>query len=253
MNKFLKSITVFLFICTISYAEVPFPKPVGAVNDFANVIPAQYERDITALATDVFKKTGVAIVVCTMPTIGDDDVDSYANRLFENWGIGQKGKDNGLLIFNVTDIRRVRIEVGYGLEGIINDAKAGDVMREYILRYLKQNDYGQGFLAGTMAFANIIGKEYNVTFSSVPLRAQPSQKSAKSKSSPICTILGLIIFFALMRRGGVLPMILLGSFLGGGRGGGFGGGSFGGGFGGGGFGGGFGGGMSGGGGASGGY
>lgn len=254
-----KIVLNIILILTIaqSGAAIQFPEKRGAVNDYANVIPGNYQREIERLAIEVYEKTGVAIVVCTMPSIGDEQLDDYTNRLFENWGIGRRGEDRGVLIFNVVDLRQVRIETGYGVEGFINDARAGDILRKYILPQLRSGNYGEGFLQGVQAVAELAAAEYKVNLDGRKT-FQRSRSRGSEGASPLCFIIGLIIFLLIASRGGIFPWLILGQMMGdrhwhdrrGGFGGGWGGG-FGGG-GGGGFGG-FGGGMSGGGGASGGY
>ena len=130
-------------------AEEIFPQKRGLVNDFAGIIPATYENQIEQLAKEVLEKTGAAIVIATVPTIGDANYTEYANRLYEYWGIGKKGEDRGVLIFLTLKERKVRIEVGYGLEGIIPDGLAGEILDKYMVPYLKNADFGKGFLAGT--------------------------------------------------------------------------------------------------------
>ncbi len=248
---------------TGAMGQTSFPQRRGAVNDFANVIPANYRQEIESLAIEVFNKTGVAIVVCTMPTIGDEDYLDYANKLYGHWGIGRKGEDKGVLILNVIDIRKIKIETGYGVEGFINDARAGDIIRNVIGPRLREEDFGGGLLAGVQTIAGLVGKEYGVQFSG---RVRETSRSRRNRGSDgfspfggMCTIIGFIILM-ILTRGRILPWLLLSGMLGGGSrrdhwgggfGGGFGGGGSGGGFGGG-FGG-FGGGSSGGGGAGGGY
>jgi uncharacterized protein len=257
----MKKIFLLFFLVGIAVA-VDFPQKRGAVNDFAGVIPLESAQQIEALAIEVFNKTGVAIVVCTMPSIGDADYQQYANELYSYWGIGVKGQDRGVLILNVVDIRKLKIETGYGVEGFIPDAVAGDIIRQHLAPHLRAGDYGGGFLAAAQAIAGLAGKEYNVSFDG-SIETRPSSRQS-TKSSPLRTMLIIIAILVMMisgRRGGGLPWLILGSLLGssgGGRddhGGGFGGGSWGGGFGGGGGGGfgGFGGGSSGGGGAGGSY
>ncbi len=227
------------------------PQYTGYVNDFANVIPAQYQEQITQICTELQEKTGAQIAVVTIPTLEDNYIEDYAVRLFEAWGIGQKGKDNGVLILNAIQERKIRIEIGYGIEGIIPDANAGRIRDQYLIPYLKQGDFGNGYLHTVAAIANEIATEYGVTLTG---SAVYRDRSDGPKSKGIGGFLGILILFflILITRGRILPWLLLGSMLGGGRGrsgwGGFGnGGGFGGGFGG------FGGGMSGGGGASGSY
>ncbi len=123
---------------------VTFPTPRGAVNDFAGVIPSQYVGPMESLAREVLEKTGTAIVVATVETIGDNDPNDYANRLYQAWGIGKKGEDKGVLIFLAVKERRVRIETGYGVEGILPDGLVGEILDRYALPYFKEGQLRQG-------------------------------------------------------------------------------------------------------------
>ena len=100
-------------------AERPIPEPRGLVNDFANVIPSPSEEKIVALTSELLRKTGIALAVVTMPDIDGAEYNNYANRLYSAWGIGQKGEDKGVLIFVTIKERKMRIETGYGVEGIL--------------------------------------------------------------------------------------------------------------------------------------
>ncbi|HPI74158.1 MAG TPA: TPM domain-containing protein [bacterium] len=255
---------IFL-LCLLAHAlwSAEYPEKRGAVNDFAGVISAESAAQIEALAIEVFNKTGLAIVVCTMPTIGDADYREYANELYRRWGIGRKGEDRGVLIFNVVDIRKLWLEIGYGAEGFIPDGVAGDIYRHDLVPHLAQGDYSAGFLAAVRSIAGLAAKEYNVAIDG---SSAPRPMKREGEASPLCTLLVVlfIILMILSSRGGLLPWLVLSNagshtsrrrrddhwsgWGGGGWGGGFGGGGFGGG----GFGG-FGGGASGGGGAGGGY
>ena len=235
-------------ISTQSWAETNIPKPIGPVNDFANVIPPSIERQIAALAIELDKKTGTAVVVATMPDIGGEEYNDYTNRLYSAWGIGQKGVDKGVLIFVTVKERKMRIETGYGVEGILPDGLVGEIRDKYMIPYLKKNQYGDGILNGFMAVALVISKDAGIQLTGqVPI--QRPKKKSRSIFSLFPLLIILFFVFGSRRRGGawlLLPLLMGG---GGGRysSGGFGGsfGGFGGGFGG------FGGGMSGGGGAGG--
>jgi uncharacterized protein len=189
----------------------------------------------------------------TIPELGDNYIEDYAVRLFEKWGIGERGKDNGVLILNAVKERQIRIEIGYGIEGIIPDAKAGRIRDQYLIPYLKQGDYGKGHLFTVAAIAKEIADEHGVQLTgNVDV---PQSHSSRSKGTGVGSLFTLLLFLFLIfgTRGKILPWLLLGTLMGGGRhdrsgwGGFSGSGGFGGGFGG------FGGGMSGGGGASGSY
>ncbi len=240
----------------LANAERPFPRPTGLVNDFANVIPAPYEQRLTALTGELLKKTGVPVVVVTMPDIGGAEYNDYANRLYSNWGIGKKGQDKGVLIFVTIKERKMRIETGYGVEGILPDGLVGEIRDRYMLPYLRENRFGEGLFKGTLAVAQVIAKSEGVSLKGEVPSEEPEKKSSGLSLLPIVFI--LIVFLLISRRRGgswlfFLPLLFgLGGTSGHGSGynsRGFGGsfGGFGGGFGG------FGGGMSGGGGAGGGF
>ncbi len=271
MKKYIIFLFLLFLLPVLVFAQGnKLPSARGPVNDFAGVLSDPTERRLAAISTEVENKTGVAIVTCTMSSIGNRDHKDYAVDLFRHWGIGREKDDRGILIFNVVDQRKIRIETGYGIESVINAGRAAEILRDFMVPYLKNDDYDTAFLSGTAVIAKIMEREYNVSIGALtqmpparrPQRTQSN--NGRGGSSRICFIIALSILFSILRggrggrgrRGGILPWLLLGSLFGGGGRGGFGGGGFGGGFDGGGFGGGFGGfggGMSGGGGASSGY
>jgi len=239
---------VLLLAASSPEAAENFPKPVGAVNDFAGVIPSQYKSGMDDLAREVLEKAGTSVVVATVTNIGDSDAEDYANRLYQSWGIGKKGEDEGVLIFLAVKERRVRIETGYGVEGILPDGLVGEILDRYVVPYLKQGDYGKGLSNAMTAVSTVIAKDAGVSLTGRPVPDQPAKKQTRRGGNIIPLIILLLIMIPLLgtRQGReMIPWLLLIFFSGGGggRGGGFGG------FGGGGCGG-FGGGGSGGGGAS---
>jgi uncharacterized protein len=234
-------------------AEDKFPKSVGAVNDFAGVIPPDYKNRMEGLAREVLEKTGTAIVVATVQTLGDNELNDYVNSLYKAWGIGKKGEDKGVLIFLALKERKFRIETGYGVEGILPDGLVGEIRDKYVIPYLKQGDYGKGLSNAMTAVAYIVAKDANVSLTGGAPVSRPREKKVNQGIGILPLIILLLILIPLLgtRQGRqMLPWLLLLLFSGSGRGGGYGGGGGFGSFGGGGFGG-FGGGESGGGGASG--
>lgn len=245
----------FVIIAILLWIGAPagaqnFPAPIGFVNDFAHVIPGDVEAQITALATELEQKTGAEVTVVTIDSIGDYDYVDYSIRLFEKWGIGKRGKDDGVLIFLTVKERKARIEVGYGLEGILPDITAGRIFRNYMVPELQRNDFGAGLLAGVRVIVGVIAEDAGVEITGA-IRPSYSRRSEENGFS-LTTLIIIIIILIILARSGLLGPMLYSGGLGGGRyrGGGWGGGFGGGGFGGGGFGG-FGGGRSGGGGAGG--
>jgi uncharacterized protein len=223
------------------------PRNGVAVYDYANVISASDKQQLESMIDELEQKTGAEIAVVTLQSLDGGQIDDFTNRLFEKWGIGQKGKDNGLMFLAAMQDRKMRIEVGYGLEGAIPDSKAGRIRRDVITPYFKANQPGKGITAGIAVISQEIAKEYGVTLtgSATQYRYNTSASQRSKKGNPFVTLILVVLFVIFAIRHPHLAMLLL---LSGGRGGGSGGG---GGFGGGG--GGFGGGMSGGGGSSGGW
>ena len=130
---------LLLNACTEVLSAQTFPEPIGYVNDFARIIPSSDAQRMADLISELREKTGAEIAVVTMPDIGGEDYTEYANRLYEAWGLGQKGEDNGVLIFLTLQERKIRIEVGYGLEGILPDGKVGGILDEYVVPYLRMD------------------------------------------------------------------------------------------------------------------
>jgi uncharacterized protein len=238
----------------LGHAFDSFPKPVGLVNDFANVISPQYENKLIQVTGELLRKTNVSVVVVTMPEIGGEDYNEYANRLYAAWGIGKKGEDRGVLIFVTIKERKIRIETGYGIEGLIPDGLAGEIRDQHIVPYLREDRFGEGLLNGTLAIAALIAKDAGVRLTGqVPVKRPVKGRSGLPSLLFMVFFLFLLFSMGRRRRGGLWPLLLL-IFMGRGMGGGYSRGGFGGSFGsfGGGFGG-FGGGLSGGGGAGGGF
>lgn len=238
----------FLFPFTFPLSAEP-PSPTGYVNDFAGVLDASTTSQLTNILTAFNEQTQNEIAVATVPSLGGEPIENYAVKLYQEWGLGKKGKDNGALILMALNERAVRIEVGYGLEGIINDAMAGRIIRETMIPWFKKGDFSNGLLNGAVEIVTIIAKKENIKFD--PTAALGGQKlhSLKSSGPPhLSRLLNLIVivFLILLFIKNPWAFLLIMSLPRGRFGGGFGGGGLGrGGFGG------FGGGLSGGGGASG--
>ena len=270
-------IRTFLFCLIAFIAAVPAfaddiskISPTSYVTDLAGVIPAATKQRLETLSTELQQKTGAQLAVITIRSLDDRPVEDFAVELFHRLGIGQKGQNNGVLLLLAPNDRKYRIEVGYGLEPIINDARAGDAGRAMV-PFLRQNDYGSAVELAAWQLAKYIADDKGVTLSGQPPARPVAAPRSNHNNSPLP--LFFIFFFifvvfmvlrasarasASIRTGGcgdgclwLIPLLASGG--GSGRGSNWGGGGFGGGGGGGGGGGfgGFGGGSSGGGGASG--
>ena len=151
-----------LAVC-VAVLHADFPKPLGSVNDFAEVLSQEEEATLTALLEKLEQDTTAEVAVATVTTLDGLSVEEYANRLFAEWGIGRRGKDNGVLILVAPGQREMRIEVGYGLEGVLPDGLAGEVIRTNFLPSFRDNDYGAGIVSGTRLVAGIISRNQVVT------------------------------------------------------------------------------------------
>jgi len=162
MKKTLSSLFLLAIFTSLAFcAELQFPDYTGYVNDFAKVIDAENASKLSVIAAKLKENTGAELAVVTVKSTYPLDPKSYATQLFEKWGIGKKEKDNGLLILFVKKDRRVEVEVGYGLEGIITDGFAGEVLDKYALPSFKDNDYGRGIYLASLAFYDRITNEYS--------------------------------------------------------------------------------------------
>jgi uncharacterized protein len=252
--KKLITLLLFVFFAQLSFAQniLPRPNPPKLVNDVAGVLSPEQREILEQKLVALDDSSSNQIAVVLIPTLDGYPIEEYANKLFREWGIGHKGTNNGVLIIAAINDRKVRIEVGYGLEGAIPDITASDIYNNEIVPAFKEQNYYRGLDNAIDALSKAAVGEYKIK----------KEKKGKSKGSPLFTFLGILIFILIVVAGGggrgggsmsrrgysdVATGMLLGSLLGGGRSSGGFGDSGGGGFGG------FGGGSSGGGGAGGGW
>lgn len=242
-------------------AETKYPKATQLkyVNDYAKVLDSKSTQYILSVGKELEAKTGAQATVVVIDSLKGVPIETYATGIFREWGIGQKDKNNGLLILLSVKERKWRVEVGTGLEGAVTDIYSSRVMNDYAVPKFKQNQYGEGLRAAYSVLSDSIAKEYNVKLDknlNVPKQVEATNVSSKGSGFVVIGFIVLIFLDFILNRGRItrfMVTLLFWSSLGrrgGGNGGGFGG-SGGGGFGGGS--GGFGGGSSSGGGSSGGY
>ncbi len=257
-------------VSTVFADDISKISPTGYVTDLAGVIPQSTKQRLDALCTELDQKTGAQLAIVTVKSLDDRPIEDYAVELFKHLGVGSKKESSGILLLLAPNDRKYRIEVGYGIEPVINDARAGDAGRAMV-PFLRQNDFGSAVEVAAWQLAKYIADERGVTLSGQP-PARAIANTSRGRGLPISPFAFFIILFIVLRvfgsiiskgsgrRGGsglggcwwLLPFLMSGGGRGSGGGGSsWGGGGFGGGGdSGGGFGG-FGGGSSGGGGASG--
>ena len=246
---------IVVFVPRPSLAAETFPKFTAPVVDAAGVVPNDVQQRIDAELNDYQQRSGNQIAVAVVKTTGDTSLENYSIDLARAWGVGQKGKDSGVLLFIAYADRALRIEVGRGLEGQLTDLQSGRIIRDDMVPRLRAGDVGGAIEVGTQEIRRALGD----TKIGPPPSEAPAPRQSPSFNIgwifPLLFVLPLLLGGLGRRRGrrrwGWITPIFWGGGFGGGSGGGFGSGGFGGG-GGGGFGGGGGGGF-GGGGASGGW
>jgi len=256
----LVALAAALFVLALGLMAAPasaaptFPPLTGRVVDDAHVLSPATAADLTAKLADLEAKTGRQLVVVTLPSLQGYEIEDYGYQLGRAWGIGQKGKDNGVLFIVAPNEHKVRIEVGYGLEPILTDALSSVILQTQVLPRFRAGDVQGGVVAGTDAIIAQLSADPTAAAANVQQATQAAQPHGVPFGAIIVLIILFLVFSGLFRShmgggmGWLLPMMILGS---GSRGGGWGGGDGGGSFGGGGFSGG--GGSFGGGGASGGW
>ena len=247
-------IAVFSFTSAVAQNVIEKPNPPVLVTDLAGVLSPEQKQALENKLVAIDDSSSNQIAVVILPTLDGNPIEEYATKLFRTWGIGNKKTNNGILLLIAIQDKKIRIEVGYGLEGAIPDITANSIIDNDIKPAFRQQAYYEGIDKATDDIAKAAVGEYK--------EARPKKTRSKSKGSGGLFLIILIIILAVLRngRGGggsniggggfsdIATGMLLGSLLGGGgRGGGSGFGGGGGGFGG------FGGGSSGGGGASGGW
>jgi uncharacterized protein len=207
---------IALLLPAIALAEeASYPAPTGFVNDFAEVLSPAAEAKIADLLRELDKKTSAEVAVYIVGTTSPETIESYAVTLFKNWrwpgatkpGIGKEGKDNGVLLLVVIADRKMRIEVGYGLEGTIPDAVAKRIVENLLLPRFREKKFDEGIAAAAEALAALISGEGGAA--AVPPPTPAEEKAASSAADvviPLAIVLGVIGFIVaiviLARKGG---------------------------------------------------
>ncbi|MDD4189331.1 MAG: TPM domain-containing protein [Eubacteriales bacterium] len=224
---------------TVSGINFPAPQSNFFVNDFAEIMDSSTEKDLQSAAVKLQEQTGAQVVVVTVDSLGGETIEGYAYGLFNEWGIGQANKNSGVLILIALEDRESRIEVGYGLEGILPDSKTGRIQDEYMVPYFKNNDYTTGIAGGTLAIMQQVYSEYGIKIDIndiIPGSEYYPENGESVKNNWIIPLLIFLLFDWIFLRGSITRTLMFLTFFGGGgRGGSGGGGSSGGGFSGGGF------------------
>src|SRR6266852_4214507 len=193
-------------------------KPQGYVSDFAGVIDAESKAELENYCTRVQQQTGAEMALVTIQSLSDEPIEDVANTIYRAWGIGKKGKDEGILLLLSISDRRSRLEVGYGLEPILPDGFDGETLRA-MRPALRQTNYGEALRAAAATIGTRIAQAKGITLDTSLRRRIRPQSPAQSIPWPL-VVIGIVVVLSLLRGGGggggFLTGMLLGNVLGGG-------------------------------------
>jgi uncharacterized protein len=222
----------FLALCLLalpSFAAFEVPKLKTRILDQANLIDAASEQQINQLLAGHEKASSNQIIVVTLKDLQGFSIEQAGVEMGRAWGVGQKEQDNGIVLILAQAERKVRIEVGYGLEGVMTDAVSATIVQDYILPRFKTGDFSGGLLVGSQAIVAALGGEYIAPVAK-------GKKSGNGSGLPSIIFMFIFMAFAAMNRLGssggrrgrsslwLLPLMILGGGSGGrSSGGGFGG------------------------------
>ncbi len=230
VSRMRRAIFSFAFLTTSLFAlDVNSLKPQGYVSDFAKVLVPESRAQLEAYCGRVEQVTGVQMAIVTIDTLDGNPIDDVANSLYRKWGIGKKGKDEGILLLLAIKDHKDRIEVGYGLEPILPDGFGGGVLRQ-ARPLLRQGAYGQAIFSAASEMGSRIAQAKGVALNSAQRPHRQSRPGGGSGIPFIFIAIIVVVLLSLFSRGGrgggggFLMGMILGNLLGGGRGGGWGGG-----------------------------
>ena len=199
-----------LAACCIALATPAFaldvPDMAGPVNDRALVMSESERAELTSYLSDVNAQTGVQIAVLTVKSLEGEAIESYSMKVAEKWKLGQADKDNGALLVVAIDDRALRIEVGYGLEPTLTDAKSGLIIRNKIVPWFKSGNYGEGIIDGAKAIASVatgnaqIGTDTGAGDGTAGAR-QAAESGDSFDAAGAVALLFFIMLFFILRAG----------------------------------------------------
>jgi uncharacterized protein len=231
--------TAYLTSHVSASTPVPPAMPRDYVVDLAGIIRDEAKSKLNAYLAELEQKTTAQVLVLTVQSLDGEDIESFSLRIAEEWKLGRKGKDNGVLITVAVKDRKYRIEIGYGLESVLPDSAVGSIGREYLVPSFRRGDYSTGIFTATLVVIRTIASHEGVEITGLPGIQSINEDYVRKPIGILGTIIPIILFFIavilfIANPHQCLLILLASSFGGRGRGwygsgyGGFGGGSSGG-------------------------
>ncbi|HAY39166.1 MAG TPA: hypothetical protein DCY53_07365 [Desulfobacteraceae bacterium] len=237
-KSLIAAVIIFLLVVSVALSAGIPDRPERYVVDLAGIVDDATENRLNGYLQELEQKTTAQMVVLTILSLEGESIEDFSITIaHDKWKLGQKGKDNGVLFLISMKDRKYRIEVGYGLEGVLPDSLVGSIGRDVLVPYFKKGDYSNGIFATTLAMANKVAADAGVKIEGMPLinyRTLPTGKG--EPGSPLSMIIGIVLLIIMgilfIKNPRAFLLFLLFSSMGGrrgswGGGGGFGGGGFG--------------------------
>jgi len=225
------SFFILLSLTTPPMFALDVPALKGRVNDYAGILNSSQEAELNSLLRETEEKTSSQVVLLTIASLSGEVLEDFSIRVVDKWQLGQGGLDNGVLLLVSMAERKIRLEVGYGLESILTDAKGSYIIRELMVSHFKKGNYFAGIESGLNAVTGIIKKDFDITPEQLA-KFRKKQKKAEGENIPVGMIVFIIIiilsFFKRGTRGRGYRSAAPWIFFGGGSGRGSSGGGFGG-------------------------
>lgn len=204
MSFHIRALSCLLFLMAFivpcgSQGAIPQPpeRPGDYVVDLADVIKPDAEKEIAKLLRELEDKTSAQVAVLTFNSLEGEPIESFSISVVEKWKLGQKGKDNGILIAVAVNDRKYRFEVGYGLEGVLPDSSVGTIGRERLVPYFKKGDYSTGIYLASIDVARAVAASQGVVLEGAKASKRVSGKKASGVIAPIIVFVIIVILFSL--------------------------------------------------------
>ncbi len=196
----------FIFILPLSANALDVPKPKGYVSDYAGMLTSEQVSSLEQKLREFEKATSNEIAILIIPGLEGENLEEFSIKVASAWGVGKRNKDNGILVFIAKEDRKIRIEVGYGLEGVVPDGAAGFIIREYMTPQFKEGHFYKGINDAVDSLMKATNKEYAEEFK------KEMRKEELVKLAILLTVIGAVLTLITA----FIHWILSGTFCGGG-------------------------------------
>ncbi|VDA99242.1 Beta-propeller domains of methanol dehydrogenase type [Olavius algarvensis spirochete endosymbiont] len=214
----MERIVVILILLGTSVSALEIAPLRGRINDNAGLLSQASKNELEAYLAELERASGIQVALLTIPSLSGENIESYSFRVAEEWGLGDKEDDNGVLLLVALDERKIRIEVGYGLESVLTDAKSGFIIRNVIVPEFKKGNYSEGIVEGLLTIGEVVSGNLTITDDQIE-----NSRSNDGGGMLIFVLIFLLVFFigfigrrSRYRRRGMSPLgaFFVGSMLG---------------------------------------